>query len=87
MSKVYRVKVQFWYEGTDPSVALEPEAFEPEEVMVSINDREFRCPTLSLWEINAWLEDNGLKHKGTTLGNRVNRPIWKGQYTMTYGAS
>jgi len=84
MGKVYRVKVRFWFEGMDPAAALEPEAFEPEEVMVSINDREFRPPTLSLWEINAWLEDNGLKCKGTVLGKRVNRPVWKGRYTMTY---
>jgi hypothetical protein len=86
VGKVYSVKLRFWFEGVDPSAVFEPECLdEPEGVVVSINDRPFRCPTLSVWEINAWLEDNGLKLKKTTLGNRVNHPGWRGQYTLTYG--
>ena len=88
MAKVYSVKIRFWHEGTDPSVVLEPERLEePEGFAVSINDKPYRAPTMTAWEVNAWLRDNGMFLKKVTLGERVTRPAWKGQYTLAYGVA
>ena len=85
VSKVFKVALRFWHEGQDPDVVFDPVALdEPEGFEVSINSGVFRKATQTAWETRTWLEDNGFVYKGTMLGLRVNRPVWKGQYTMVF---
>ena len=85
MSKVLKVALRFWHEGQDPHVVFEPEALdEPEGFEVSINSGVWRKATQTAWETRTWLSDNGFAFKGAQLGLRVNRPVFKGQYTLVF---